>query len=122
MRRFVLCFNVLFWMFGCGGGSGGGGGPTDPAPAPAPSAVSITTGATPPPRFIPASTTLAVGGTATWQNGSPAPHNVISDTGAWPPSADLDPGETFEVTFAQAGTFDYHCSIHPGMDGRLVVR
>lgn len=32
MKRFVLAFNVLFWMFGCGGD--GGGGPTTPTVVP----------------------------------------------------------------------------------------
>jgi len=29
---------------------------------------------------------------------------------------------TYTVTFARAGTFGYHCTIHPGMDGKVVVR
>jgi plastocyanin len=29
---------------------------------------------------------------------------------------------TYTLTFARAGTFTYHCTIHPGMDGKVVVR
>jgi plastocyanin len=29
---------------------------------------------------------------------------------------------TYTLTFARAGRFTYHCTIHPGMDGKVVVR
>jgi plastocyanin len=29
---------------------------------------------------------------------------------------------TYTLTFARSGTFTYHCTIHPGMDGKVVVR
>lgn len=29
---------------------------------------------------------------------------------------------TYTLTFPRAGTFRYHCTIHPGMDGKVVVR
>ena len=29
---------------------------------------------------------------------------------------------TYSVRFAQSGTFRYHCTIHPGMNGSVVVR
>ena len=114
----VACIAMgIAFVAGCGGGDGPTG-ITDPPPT----AVTVTTGAEPPPRFIPASVTVAVGGTVTWQNGSPAAHNVRSTTGAFLGSPDLDPTETFLVTFAQAGTFPYQCTIHPGMNGTVTVR
>lgn len=33
----------------------------------------------------------------------------------------LGPGQTFTVTFNGAGTFLYHCNLHPGMEGEIVV-
>lgn len=29
---------------------------------------------------------------------------------------------TYTLAFSRAGTFTYHCTIHPGMDGKVVVR
>ncbi len=107
----------------CGGGGGGGGGPVDP-PDPAPSSVSITTSTSPPPRFIPASAELAVGGTVTWTNTSPAPvvHDVVATTMNWQLSRTLGPGESFQTTIAEAGTYRYRCTLHAGMNGTIEVR
>jgi plastocyanin len=54
-------------------------------------------------------------------NGSPVDHDIFSLSGAWPTTR-LAPTETFEVTFPQAGEFDYICTIHQGMAGTIVVR
>jgi plastocyanin len=34
----------------------------------------------------------------------------------------VPPGGEFSFTFKTAGTFPYHCAIHPGMVGRVVAR
>ena len=106
-----------------GGGGGGGGGPIEPPP-PAPQAISITTATVPPPRFIPVSTSLAVGGTVTWTNTSPAPvnHDLVATTSNWQLSRTLGPGQSFQTTIAQAGTYRYQCTIHQGMTGNIEVR
>jgi plastocyanin len=46
------------------------------------------------------------------------PHNV---TFAHMHSTTRQKG-TYTLRFTRAGTFRYHCTIHPGMDGRVVVR
>jgi plastocyanin len=33
----------------------------------------------------------------------------------------LNPGGTWEVRFTTAGTYNYHCTLHPGMNGTVVV-
>jgi plastocyanin len=33
----------------------------------------------------------------------------------------IAPGATFSHVFRKAGTFRYHCSIHPSMKGKIVV-
>ncbi|MGH7588352.1 MAG: cupredoxin domain-containing protein [Gemmatimonadota bacterium] len=85
--------------------------------------MTVTTATSPPPRFLPLTARVAAGGTVTWRNTSPAPivHNVNWAAGAFPASQDLEAGDTHQVTFAQAGTFDYQCLIHNGMTGRVVV-
>jgi plastocyanin len=109
----------------CSGGGGGGGGDPDPmGPDPAPSTVAITTATSPPPAFIPRTAELAVGGTVTWTNTSPAPnnHDLVATTSNWQLGRTLSPGASFQTTIAQAGTYGYQCTIHPGMNGTIEVR
>jgi plastocyanin len=62
---------------------------------------------------------IAKGGTVTWvwKDGD-TPHNV---TFAHKHSGTKKSG-TYKMTFARTGTFKYHCTIHPGMDGKIVVK
>jgi plastocyanin len=71
--------------------------------------------------FNPASVTIAVGATVTWENQDSMNHNVIADDGSFK-SPDLGSGETFSFTFQKAGTYTYSCHIHPNMKGTVVVR
>jgi len=51
-----------------------------------------------------------------WKDGD-TPHNV---TFAAKHSKTQKSG-SYSLRFARAGTFKYHCTIHPGMDGKVVV-
>jgi plastocyanin len=70
--------------------------------------------------FSPATLTITAGDTVTWTNGDPVVHTATSTTGAWD-SGDLEMGESYSLTFAEPGTFDYLCTPHPSMTGRIVV-
>ena len=37
-------------------------------------------------------------------------------------SGDMAPNATFSTTFAQPGTYAYHCTIHPFIRGTIVVQ
>ena len=71
--------------------------------------------------FSAASVTVNVGDTVTWTNTGAAPHTSSADGGAWD-SGNLQPGGTFERTFTGAGTFAYHCNVHPTMTGTVIVQ
>ena len=71
--------------------------------------------------FKPAVITVSVGTTVTWTNNDSAGHTVTADDGSFT-SDTLGSGATFSRTFATAGTFAYHCSIHPSMKGTVTVR
>src|ERR1700694_5536767 len=68
-------------------------------------------------------TTISVGDTVSWSfAGATVPHTTTSDTGAWD-SHPVSPGGSFQFTFTQAGSFPYHCAIHPTlMHGVIVVQ
>ncbi len=91
-------------------GSGGGGGGGNP------NAISISGMS-----FTPTATNVKVGSTVTWTNRDPIAHTVTSNNGAFTSSGNIAPGTTYSVTFATAGSFSYHCSIHPTMKGTINV-
>jgi len=68
--------------------------------------------------FEPATLDVPVGTTVIWTNTGQAPHTV---TRSFADSGTLSPGQTYRHTFAEAGAFDYVCSFHPQMTGRLQV-
>ncbi|MNX93449.1 Amicyanin precursor [compost metagenome] len=109
--------------------AGGGGGPkATPSPSastggeqPAANAVTVTVRNF---AFQPASVEIPKGGTVTWRFEDAVAHNAKSDEGsafAWDSGMHRN-GETFTQRFDTAGTFDYHCTPHPNMRGKVVVR
>ena len=76
--------------------------------------------------FIPASVTVNVGDTVEWHNADTAAHTVTSGSPADGPSGEFDSslfmaGATFDVTFDEAGSYDYFCMVHPWMVGNVKV-
>jgi plastocyanin len=71
--------------------------------------------------FEPASLETAPGTTVRWLNRSSIAHTVTVDDLAFNDSGLIEPGESFSLTFAEAGTYEYRCSPHPGMEGTIVV-
>lgn len=70
--------------------------------------------------FAPATLTVTAGTTVTWTNRDEEPHTVAASDGSFH-SPGMGTGATFTHTFADPGTFDYVCSIHPMMHGTVVV-
>jgi plastocyanin len=71
--------------------------------------------------YDPQTVTVAVGGTVTWVNQDAPQHDVVADNGEFS-SQLFDKGQSFSFTFTTAGTYPYHCTIHPGMNGTVVVQ
>jgi len=72
-------------------------------------------------KFGPESLTVPVGATVTWTNRDDIPHTVLSTDGVFK-SKVLDTDEKFSYTFTKAGTYDYFCSVHPKMTGKVIVQ
>ncbi len=70
--------------------------------------------------FSPADLQVKVGQKVTWVNQESYPHSVVSDDGSFN-STSLDSGKSFSFTFSKAGTYTYHCSIHPFMTAKVTV-
>ncbi len=73
--------------------------------------------------FDPATVHVRTGTKVTWVNCGPAgdeSHTSTADQGSWD-SPLLAPGATFTQSFANAGSFPYHCTPHPGMRGTVTV-
>jgi len=71
--------------------------------------------------FSPAMLTIKVGTTVIWKDVSSAAHTVTSDDGTTFDSGTVPGGGTFRFTFKAAGSFSYHCNIHPYMRATIVV-
>jgi plastocyanin len=61
--------------------------------------------------FAPASVTVAVGDSVTWNNNGQAPHSATADDGSFDTGV-FDPGGSRSTTFDSAGTFSYYCTVH----------
>jgi plastocyanin len=72
--------------------------------------------------FTPATLTVPVGAKVTWTNKDDVPHTVVSTNKAFPHSPALDTDQSFSYAFAKAGTYEYYCSVHPKMVGKVVVQ
>ena len=72
--------------------------------------------------FFPTELTIKQGDTVTWINKDSATHTVTSLSGNEMDSKQLGTGETYSHVFATIGSFDYHCSIHTMMNGKIIVQ
>jgi YVTN family beta-propeller protein len=69
--------------------------------------------------FVPSLLQVNLGKTVTWTNDDGTPHSItvsnalVSDV--------LMPGSSYSASFDLPGDYDYQCSIHPYMAGKIVV-
>jgi trimeric autotransporter adhesin len=66
--------------------------------------------------------TVGVGGVVTWSWIGALPHNVDSQGPPSFTSSALQAAGQHQVTFNEAGSYEYICQVHPSMTGRVVVR
>jgi plastocyanin len=108
------------------------GGATEPAPAAPPPVADSSTSVSAAGSgsvsvgdyfFAPSSITIQVGGTVTWSNDGPSDHTVTANSGSFD-SGNLSPGQSFDHTFTQPGTFAYYCQYHrsSGQEGTVTVQ
>ena len=71
--------------------------------------------------FQPSTLSVPAGTTVTWHNQDNMQHTVTSDAQGQFDSGAIATGKKFTYTFPAPGSYSYHCSIHPGMEGTIVV-
>ena len=71
--------------------------------------------------FRPSTLTVAPGTRVTWTNRDEEPHLVVSRTAGLFKSPPLDTNDTFSFVFADKGSYEYFCTLHPHMIGTIVV-
>jgi plastocyanin len=111
-RPLVTLFLVLtFTSAACQGGSAA-------APADTPPVRGVTAVDAKDLKFLPPAIEVEPGTEVTWRfvDGS-VPHNVKGDGFA----SEIQSRGTFSHRFAQPGEYRYTCTLHAGMDGRVVV-
>lgn len=69
--------------------------------------------------FNPANVSVNKGDTVKWINDDQVPHQIAIMGST---SQVLNTGDSYSVTFDVAGSFDYHCNIHPSMTGNVTVK
>jgi len=107
---------------------------TGPNPTPGSGDITIVKGASlmtttafsPNPKTI----SLADGGEVRWVNadggdtyggGTAVAHQITSDDDAFDMSEPFTPGQSYTIVLGAAGTYHYHCNIHPNMVGTITV-
>jgi plastocyanin len=102
---------IVVLVVGCAGDATGSSGPV------------VTNEVTMPRsyRFAPEAIQVSAGTTVTFRNADNFTHSVKLRDGSEPDHL-VKPGESVQITFAQPGTFNYECSLHPrDMRGTVIV-
>ena len=109
-----LALAAALVLAGCGDDGGGGAAAAAAAPV-----TGVTRVAAKDNRFTPPAVQVPAGTTVTWafEDGL-VPHDVTGD--GWR-SGDPQRKGTFAHTFDRPGTYPYRCTVHDGMNGRVVV-
>ena len=72
--------------------------------------------------FNPNPTTMKVGQTVAFKNSDSIVHDATQDASKFT-TGNVQPGATSApIAMSTAGTFTYHCTIHPGMIGTITVQ
>lgn len=125
--RLTVTFGAILALALVGGCGGGGGGTATATPGATQASTGITCNASGSGTavaiasfaFNPASANVATNGFVTWNNSDSTTHTVTFDNG--PDCGSVSGGGNTTAQFTTAGSYSYHCKIHPSMKGTIVV-
>lgn len=137
-RRVVVGVSLLAFLVACGpknSGQGKAGSYTEGGPRKtdegyakgssdaAGSSATVTAKSV---QFRPNPNTVVIGTKVSFVNGDSFIHNLVSGKRGAPDGRFekelVGIGISLDYTFADPGTYSYHCSIHPDMDGTIIVQ
>ena len=76
-------------------------------------------------KFEPAAVTVHAGDTVEWKNDDFVPHTATADGEAQKPAFDsgtIHKGAAWRYVPRKKGTYNYSCTFHPNMKGKLIVQ
>lgn len=111
-QRYLSICSAIVLALALAGCSAQASGSTDTAAPVATTEVSVLDN-----NFEPVAAEIAAGDTVTWTWEGRADHNVVGDSF----ERDVQREGTFEQRFDEPGTYDYRCTLHGGMTGKIVV-
>jgi len=115
----LLFVSLLFAVSGCGyGGSSSSSGDGGGAATVSGKSTDIMMKGS---KFAPADLTVDKGTTVTWNNDDSTTHTVTAGSKVFD-SGNLEKGKSFSYTFNEPGVFEYACTIHPSMKGKVTVK
>ena len=71
--------------------------------------------------FTPNVLSVKAGSPVVWVNKDDVPHLIVSVQNAFKPSPVLDTDHRFTAAIRTPGTYSYFCSLHPKMQGKIIV-
>jgi 3',5'-cyclic-AMP phosphodiesterase len=71
--------------------------------------------------FTPKTVSIPAGSRLTWRNRDDVPHKIQSTNNRFVGSPLLDTKAVYSVSFPESGEYPYFCSLHPVMQGKIVV-
>ena len=119
LRLAVMAVGVSLVVSACGSDSSSPTAPGTSTPADVTVTIQSNSGSN---SYAPNPATMRVGQTIAWRNADSIAHTSTQDNGGFN-TGTVAAGATRAATMmSTAGTFTYHCTIHPGMVGTLTVQ
>jgi len=72
-------------------------------------------------QFTPSTLNVKSGSKVTWINKDDVPHLIVNVQQRFKSSGILDTDQRYSAMLTKPGTYDYFCSLHPKMQGKIVV-
>lgn len=92
--------------------------PNNPPAKPGPATVVVTILDN---AFSPQVIAINAGDTVVWTNKGKSNHTSTFDTSLLWDSSNIFPGKSYSRKFTAPGSYNYHCNVHAGMKGTVVV-
>jgi len=124
MPRHALLLTTVVILAACGGGGAtdAGGGVTPPVVTPPVTPIATTAVSMHNIAFNPPAITVAPGAVVTFTNDDGFGHTVVFTNGGVTAIGEFSTGSRTATMPTAPGTYNYHCTIHAGMEGTVQVQ